>query len=122
MEEQVEAREEAREECRCEREEEEEDNRDLVGTGLIDPRHLGRIVNRERGCAKGWKRVCGREGRQDDQQQAFLFQGGLQGAPDYSGIGPRAQQQQEGVEIDPRTLPKRQLENEDSKVAFPEEE
>ena len=117
LEEQVESREEVAEECRCEREEEEEDSRDLVATGLIDPRHLGRIVNR--GCANGWRRVCGRQGRQEEQQ-AFLFEGGLQGAPDYSGIGPRAQQ--EGVEIDPRTLPKRQLEDEDSKVAFPEEE
>ena len=108
---------EVTEECWCDREEEEEDSRDLVATGLIDPRHLGRIVNR--GCAKGWRRVCGRQGR-EEEQQAFLFQGGLQGAPDYSGIGPRVQQ--EGVEIDPRTLPKRQLEDQDSKVAFPVEE
>ena len=116
LEEQVEAREE-KEECWCEREEGEEiDNRDLVATGLIDPRHLGRIVNR--GCAKGWRRVCGRHGRQEKDQQALLFHGSLQGGPDYSGIGPRAQ---EGVEIDPRKLPKRQLGDRDSKVAFPEE-
>ena len=110
LEEQVEAREEqVVEECRCEREE-EEDSRDLVGSGLIDPRHLGRIVNRD--CAKGWRRVC--RGRQD-LQETFLFQTG----PGYSAVGPRAQ---EAVEIDPRTLPKRQLDVEESKIAFPEEE
>ena len=111
------------EQCWCEVEGEvEEEERDLVGSGLIDPRSLGRIVNR--GCREGSRRVCRGAGERGEREQGGrgpqLFQGSL-GGEGYPGVGPRSLPSDPLLApevLEAREVPRRHAEQGD-RVAFP---